>query len=711
MNIFGRSLPLQMAIATILGLLCGIFFGNLCTVLEPWATAYIMILKITAIPFLIVAIMHGVGQMSPYEGKEILKKGILFILLTWAINISMIYLIAFLFPGSEGIPKSGHITPHTAHLDFASLLIPENIFFALANNIIPAAVIFSLIIGLALIQIPEKQAFMSFLETSIDSLTRITRWISAITPIGTFLIIANQAGTIDFATLQQLGTYIVLYILGATLIIFWIFPRLLSLLTPIRASQWVKDISPILILAYTTTSVLVCLPYIIQLIQKKTKQILPQDPHVTEPTQGVVSVIFNLPLGSLFLTLFVLFLSVFYQVSIPIISHFKLFATAFLTGLGAIGIGSWINSLTFLLEALGLPLEGLKLYLSTIPFIGGFQSTISAMEISSLSLLIILAYKDAISFRWQKFLRTTLMTLAPIFLIIFSLHTWNFFPPIKHESPELHDLSIACAQKLTVHSAPQKIHPGQDTLARILNEKILRVGYYPHVAPYCFINHKGELVGYDIAFACQLAEDLGVAIEFIPLHYSLLKEELEAGLYDIGMSAISLTEERLKNLCFSNPYSQGDYVLIVLQSERKLYAKNPFKSDLRIAALKNSSLADMAKEFFPNQELILLDDYEELILYQDEPIALLWEEKKAIAWVQEHPTYTMIFPKPALGTDTFAFPLQACDTRFLNYINQWLLLKDREGFTEKQHRTWILRQPPDQSESPRWSIWHDVLGM
>ena len=63
MRLFKMSLTLQMAIATFLGILTGLFFGNLCEVFAPYASAYIMILKVTAIPYLIAAIIHGVGQL------------------------------------------------------------------------------------------------------------------------------------------------------------------------------------------------------------------------------------------------------------------------------------------------------------------------------------------------------------------------------------------------------------------------------------------------------------------------------------------------------------------------------------------------------------------------------------------------------------------------------------------------------------------------
>ena len=66
------SLTLQMAIATVLGILCGLFFGDLCDIFSPYASAYIMLLKITAVPYLIGAIIHGVGQLSSYQAKQIL---------------------------------------------------------------------------------------------------------------------------------------------------------------------------------------------------------------------------------------------------------------------------------------------------------------------------------------------------------------------------------------------------------------------------------------------------------------------------------------------------------------------------------------------------------------------------------------------------------------------------------------------------------------
>lgn len=98
MRLFKISLTWQMAIATILGIFFGLFFGDLCEVFALYSAAYIMVLKVTAVPYLIGAIIHGVGQLSSYQAKQILKRGVVFISLAWLINIVMIYAIAHLFP-------------------------------------------------------------------------------------------------------------------------------------------------------------------------------------------------------------------------------------------------------------------------------------------------------------------------------------------------------------------------------------------------------------------------------------------------------------------------------------------------------------------------------------------------------------------------------------------------------------------------------------
>ncbi|MEK7339293.1 MAG: cation:dicarboxylase symporter family transporter [Candidatus Rhabdochlamydia sp.] len=713
MRLFKISLAFQMAIATVFGILFGLFLGDLCDVFASYASAYIKLLKVTAIPYLIGAIIHGVGQLSSSQGKLIVKRGVFFISLAWIINILMIYTVSHLFPRSSSPQTSGYISSDTPHLNFAELLIPDNIFYDLTNNIVPAIVIFSLLIGIALIHLKEKDVIMNGLQNLVSALTRITAWIARITPIGTFLIIANQVGTIQLSTVKQVSTYVILYLLGTCSIIFWIFPRLTSMLTSIPAYKWLQQTLPILVLAYTTNVVIVCLPYIIELLKKETAIIDPTDEKAQTQIQGTVSVVFNLPLGALFITLFVFFISIFYGLPLGFSSQIELFVTTFLTNLGSVGLGSWINSLTFILDSLGLPINAINLYLTTLPFTSGFQSMLSAMQITSLSLFITLSCRNMLLFRWNRIISKTFFTLLPMVLLFLILKSFNPLPTIKNDAKSIYELTITSTIPVKIYKTIPPSNPFEgDTFDHILTTKTLRVGYYPNVAPFCFYNVNNHLVGYDMAFAYELAYDLGCKLELVPLSYNNVISDIEGKKYDIAMSALSMNEKRLRNLSFAKSYLDARLILVTEEKMRKRFSSmekilnNP---DLKIAVLKGSSYEQVAHEFFPADRVIYLDHFEEFTV-KGKQAALLWEEQQALAWILKHRNYRIVIPSPAIGIDTLGYAINADSPKFLNYLNQWLELKNNQGFTEKQYDLWVKGKTEIAApQEKRWSIVRDVL--
>ncbi len=702
------SLPLQMLFASLLGIGVGIFFGESCEVFARWGNAYIMLMKITILPYLICAIIHGVGRFQAAQAKTILKKGILFIAIAWVINIAMIYLTVYAFPQPSGEQLGSFISEKPPAIDLAKMLIPENIFFALSHNIVPAIVIFSLLIGIALINLPEKQAMMDFLGVFVAALTRITIWIAKITPIGTFLIIAYQVGTTDLATVKQVGSYLFLYLLTLGFIIFWIFPRLTSSLTTLSSYAWIKDLFPILLLAYTANTVIVCLPYIIQLLERETSF----SKEAQSQNQGIVSIVFNLPFASLFMTVFVFFTAVLYRSPLSLLGQLELFLTTFLTSLGAIGIGSWLNSLTFLLDTLGLPLDALDLYLVTMPFTSGVQSMLAAVEIASISLLITLSCQNRLQFNWSKIFKSAFITALPVLLVFAAIKSSHLLPKLETEGQTICDMAMREDVQVRFSGELQAArHSKEDPFDRILRTKVLRVGYNPSTIPFCFFNSQGNPVGYDMAFAFELAHDLGCTLELVPMDYSEVAKEANEDLFDVGMSSISITEERLKEGAFTTPYMHAKLVFVINDRHRKEFSslesiqKNPH---VRIAVLKNTSFVSLAERLFPGKKIVQLET-EDMFTDQSADV-LFWGEQEAISWVIRHPHYTVIFPTPSLGVDSFGYLVRGNAPRLLNFLNQWLELKKNEGFTQLQYDRWILgkKERPADAEH-RWSLMQDVL--
>ena len=704
-----------MIFATLLGVIVGLFLGDLCSVFAPWENGYIMILKITTIPYLICAVIHGIGRLATSSAKQILQKGVLFIGCIWILNICLIYLTVFLFPHSQGAVHASYSTVTPSTINFADLLIPDNIFYALANNMVPAIVIFGLLLGIALMHLREKQTILSLMDALVEALTRVTGWISRITPLGTFLIIADRVGTIQIATVKQLSTYLILYILGICLLVFWIIPRVVSMLTSMPATKWIKELAPIMLLAFTTNVVIVTLPFIVELIKRESEKLYKKDPVFEDQVQGIVSIIFNLPLGSLFITVFVFFISLFYHMPLSALSQVQLFVTTFLTSLGAVGLGSWINSLNFLLDTLGLPLSAIDTYLTTLPFTAGFQSLVSVMEISSLALLIALACHGLIRWHWKEIGKKTALTLLPVLVYIFVFKFWIILPSISNPTKSICDLAIQSPVHVKVYTPQDPLPPSRtgDTFGRIVESKVLRVGYNPEMIPFSFQGSNRQMIGYDMSFAYALAKDLQCDLELVPLHFSHLAEELNSGLYDIAMSGVSITEQRLKKICFSHPYLDSRLVFVMRKKFSHLYTslydiiKHPH---VKLVVRKGTSYEVLARTLVPQGQIALIDNYEDYVENYPNDV-LLRGEPQSIAWSLNYPNFTVVVPKPGISQDSLGYGVALGSEQMLCYLNQWLLLKKNEGFTEHQYDLWILGKTDIASpKKRRWSIIRDVFG-
>jgi hypothetical protein len=96
-------------------------------------------------------------------------------------------------------------------VDFLRLYIPSNVFYALSNAIVPAVVVFSILFGVALIQVPRKERLLDMLSTAGETLMRVTAVIGRLAPYGVFAITAAAAGTIDVGDLARLQVYLVLH--------------------------------------------------------------------------------------------------------------------------------------------------------------------------------------------------------------------------------------------------------------------------------------------------------------------------------------------------------------------------------------------------------------------------------------------------------------------------------------------------------------------
>ncbi len=102
-----------------------------------------------------------------------------------------------------------------------------------------------------------------------------------------------------------------------------------------------------------------------------------------------------------------------------------------------------------------------------------------------------------------------------------------------------------------------------DLLAQIKERGSIIVAMEGTWAPWTYHDENDDLVGYDVEVAQNIAEKLGVEVEFVEGAWDGLLAGLDAGRYDIMVNGVGVTDERAEKYNFSTPYAYNKTAVIV----------------------------------------------------------------------------------------------------------------------------------------------------
>ena len=122
----------------------------------------------------------------------------------------------------------------------------------------------------------------------------------------------------------------------------------------------------------------------------------------------------------------------------------------------------------------------------------------------------------------------------------------------------------APAQEGQDAEAPAETEAPAESSAEVktLTEGVLTMGTNAAFPPYEFYEGE-EIVGIDAEIAGLLAEKLGLKLEIMDMDFSAIVTSVQTGGVDIGLAGMTVTEERLENVNFTNSYATGVQVIIV----------------------------------------------------------------------------------------------------------------------------------------------------
>ncbi|MBB3109760.1 cystine transport system substrate-binding protein [Paenibacillus phyllosphaerae] len=130
-----------------------------------------------------------------------------------------------------------------------------------------------------------------------------------------------------------------------------------------------------------------------------------------------------------------------------------------------------------------------------------------------------------------------------------------------------------------------------DTIKK--NGKI-RIGTEGTYAPFTYHDQSGELTGFDVELAREVAKRLGVEAEFIETKWDGMFAGLDAKRFDMVANEVSINDERKAKYDFSNSYIVSKAVLIVNEATTDINSLADLKGKKSGQSL-TSNLGEIAK--------------------------------------------------------------------------------------------------------------------
>lgn len=221
------------------------------------------------------------------------------------------------------------------------------------------------------------------------------------------------------------------------------------------------------------------------------------------------------------------------------------------------------------------------------------------------------------------------------------------------------------------------------------------VGLDDTFAPMGFRDENGDLVGFDIDLATEVAKRWGVTFDFQPIDWSMKETELNTGNIDFIWNGYTITSARKEKVNFTEPYLEYSQLLVTL-------ADSPINSieDMAgkvVSTQGESSAVDAAYaqpglvESFKNGELVEFPTYNEVfndleagrsdVVIADEVLARYYMKNKG------EEKYKIL--EENLGLEEFGVGVRKEDEELLEKLNNTLKEIKEDGTYDEIFSKWF----------------------
>ena len=361
------SLPKQIVIALILGIIVGFFFDQVgipqftTNYLKPIGTIFINLLKFIVVPVVLLSMIEGILSMGDMKKVgSIGWKTVAFFLCTTAIAcviglvMGSVFNSAGLFPQlalAEGATWTGNTSSN--FMDTLVGMFPSNMWESFRTANMLQVIVIALFLGGSMLAAGEKsQLCRDFVSSAYSVIEKLMGFIISLAPIGVFTMMAWVVATQGAEILGSLFLVLLCAYIAYALHAVLVYSFAAKAFAKVNPLKFFKGAFSAMIFAFTSTSSAATLP-----VSKECARELGADDEVAA---------FVLPLGAtinmdgtaIYQCVATIFLASCCGMSLTLGQMITVVVTATLASIGTAGVsGAGMIMLAMVLQAMGIPVD------------------------------------------------------------------------------------------------------------------------------------------------------------------------------------------------------------------------------------------------------------------------------------------------------------------------------------------------------------------
>lgn len=383
-------------VLTLLGIAVGAVAGGIVGWLWPetgrsvqvLGDLFLVALRMLVVPLIVAAIICGVASLGDVRR---LGRVAGYTFLYYALTTSLALLVGLVvveavdpgvgvdISGATDMPDRIHTAQELGISDLLLSLFTPNLIQAAANTEILPLITFSLAFGAVLTTVGDRgQLVLHFFEGINEAIMKLVQLIMWTAPFGVFGLVAGRlgqegGGDAIVRVLQGLGLYAASVGIGLTIHALVTLPLILVLFTRRNPIRYLSGLGVPLMSAFATASSVAALP-LTTVAVVKTNRVSADRARFVLPLGTTV----NMDGTAMYEAVAAVFIAQAWGIELSFGQEIIIFLTATLASIGAAGIPeAGLVTMVIVLNAVGLPLEGIGLILSIDWFLDRCRTTVN----------------------------------------------------------------------------------------------------------------------------------------------------------------------------------------------------------------------------------------------------------------------------------------------------------------------------------------------